>query len=301
MKFLLFADLHRSKGTFDGGSYEDLTFFEARAKAEGCDFIIHAGDMCHGTTHKDNGAFVQAYNALSVPTYHCLGNHDADHTSFEQVAADYRLGKGYYCIDGAHARLIVLNPNYYYENGQYVNYSEGNYFYKDRDYLPPDQLSWLEKTVEESPVPCILLSHESLERRDGVKNRQAVREIIRRANERRKNSVVMCINGHDHKDHVSVLEGVCYWSVNSASFEILGSRHDHYPKELCERLVNVNHTLVINDPICAVVTVEEGRVEVKGMESSFFLNVTKDMTQNPVLDAEGWEATARIGDFCFRW
>ena len=149
MKFLLFADLHRSKGTFDGGSYEDLAFFEARAKAEGCEFILHAGDMCHGTTHKDNYAFVQAYNALSVPTYHCLGNHDADHTSFEQLAADYRLGKGYYCIDGAHARLIVLNPNYYYENGQYVNYSEGNYFYKDTNYLPPDQLSWLEKTVEE--------------------------------------------------------------------------------------------------------------------------------------------------------
>ena len=59
MKFLIFSDLHRSSN-FDAGTYEDLKFFEERAKREGCDFIIHGGDLCHGPTYHDNEDFVIA-------------------------------------------------------------------------------------------------------------------------------------------------------------------------------------------------------------------------------------------------
>ena len=88
MKFLIFSDLHRSPN-FDAGTYEDLRFFEERAKREGCDFIIHGGDLCHGPTYKDNADFVRAYNELDIPTYHCIGNHDADHSTFEEVLVSH--------------------------------------------------------------------------------------------------------------------------------------------------------------------------------------------------------------------
>ncbi len=298
MKFLIFSDLHHAVGSFDAGTYEDLTFFEQRAKKEGCDFIIHAGDLCHGPTIKDNPDYVAAYNALDIPTYHCIGNHDADGSSYEDVLRHYRMENGYYYIDGKDARLIVLNPNYYCEDGEYVNYSMANYHpVSSRDHVPPEQLEWLKETIESSETPCILLSHQSFERPDGVKNRDAVLEIIRQANARRKNSVVMCINGHNHKDYMRMMDGVCFWEINSASFEVLEHRHSHYPKELCEKIVHINATLVVNDPICAVVTVEGNSIDVKGMKSSFFMGVTKDMTEDPFLDAAGREATAEIRDF----
>ena len=43
-----------------------------------------------------------------------------------------------------------------------------------RETLPPGELAWLEETVNSSPYPCIILSHSSYERPDGVKNRDAV-------------------------------------------------------------------------------------------------------------------------------
>ena len=55
MKFLIFSDIHRSAGSFDGGTYEDLEFFEARAKREGGDFIIHGASR--GIAGGQNGKF----------------------------------------------------------------------------------------------------------------------------------------------------------------------------------------------------------------------------------------------------
>lgn len=297
MKFLIFSDLHCAVGFFEGDTEEDLAFFERRAKEEGCDFIIHGGDLCHGPAREDNVAYVEAYNRLAVPTYHCIGNHDADQSTYEDVLRYYRLENGCYYIDGKDARLIVLNPNYYYEDGEYVHYSMANYYDKSRDHVPPEQLAWLKETIRSSETPCILLSHQSFERPDGVKNRDAVLDILREANTRRKNSVVMCINGHSHKDYMRMLDGICFWEVNSASFEVLEHRHNHFPQELCDKLGGLSATLVMNDPLCAVVTVEGNSIDVKGMTSSFFMNVTKDMTDDPFLDAAGREATAEIRDF----
>lgn len=48
MKFLLFSDLHFAPGVFMGATWEGLHQMQEHAKAAGCEFIIHAGDFCHG-------------------------------------------------------------------------------------------------------------------------------------------------------------------------------------------------------------------------------------------------------------
>ena len=50
MKFLVFADWHHAPGRFPGRSMEDLRLIQSRAEEENCEFIIHAGDFCHGPT-----------------------------------------------------------------------------------------------------------------------------------------------------------------------------------------------------------------------------------------------------------
>ncbi|MBR7182348.1 MAG: metallophosphoesterase, partial [Clostridia bacterium] len=234
MKFLLFADLHYFPEVFYKASREDITEIQQAALREGCDFIIHAGDFCHGPTQAHTVEAVRAYNEFSIPSYHCLGNHDADRSTYEETIAAYNMPDGHYFFDCKGYRIIVLNPNFFKLGEEYIHYSQGNYFghAAARDWVPPEQLAWLEETIAAAPHPCILISHESFERSDGVQNRQQVLDIINRANAKRPNSVLMCINGHHHRDHLRILDNVAYFEVNSSVFEYVPNRHPLYPDEL---------------------------------------------------------------------
>lgn len=298
MKFLLFSDLHHMPGVFMGGTYEDLNEIQRRAETEKCDFIIHAGDFCHGPS--DVPDYVKAYNDFHIPSYHALGNHDTDHTPYEETLKMYNMPDGHYFFDCGGYRMVIVDPNYYCVDGEYIHYSMGNYykFGAYRDHVPPEQLRWLEETIASSPYPCVLISHESFERdANGVQNRQAVRDIIDAANARRPHSVIFCINGHYHRDFVRVLNGVCYMEINSASYDWLDIEHDFFPEELRKEFSAIHHTVVYDDPLYAVVTLEGNTIAVEGMTSTFFRGVTREMTANPDCDANGRPCTATVQSF----
>lgn len=300
MKFSVFADLHHYPGRYMGGTYEDLDFIEGRALQERCDFVIHVGDFCHNPLRFDD--YVNRYRNFRLPTYHVPGNHDFDKCTHEETLSAYGLTSGYYCFDCKGYRFISLDTNYYYADGQYHPYSKGDYypFEAGRESIPPEQLAWLERTVAEAPHPCVILSHASLERgADGCRNQEEVRHIINLANKRKPHTVLLCINGHHHKDHVAILDGVCYFDLNSASFEPLGVTKPHslYPKELSEKFSVVGYTVVYNDPIHAVVSLEGTTIDVKGMESSLLLGVHREDTGDSRFDSSGREALPRVQSF----
>jgi len=294
MKFLLFSDIHHYPGVFTDNTWEGLEEIQDRAEKENCDFIIHAGDMCHGPSLVPD--YVKAYNDFHIPSYHCLGNHDTDETPYEETLKYYNMPNGYYFFDQGGYRMIVLNPNYYYVDGQYHVYSMGNYYAngEHRDYMPPEQLKWLEETIASAPGPCILISHESFERPDGVKNREEVLKIINEANQRKPHSVLMCINGHHHRDFIRIMENVCYFEINSASFEWLHLAHNCYPEEMCREIRHLNHILAYDDPIFCVVTIEGTSIRIDGMKSTLFMDVTVEMTGNLTYDRAGRRATPEI-------
>ena len=69
-----------------------------------------------------------------------------------------------------------------------LHHSKGNYFHRSIistiNWVPPGQLEWLKATLEESPFPCIVLSHQSFERceADGtwaVRNAPEVRAVVK--------------------------------------------------------------------------------------------------------------------------
>ena len=287
MRFLLFSDLHFYPGVWDGGTWEDLRYLQQRAEETNCDFIIHAGDFTHGKPDADE--FIRAYNDFHIPSYHCLGNHDADKCAFEETVQKYRMPNDYYYFDCKGYRMVVLNPNFYYVNGEFVHYSNGNYFQFGayRDYMPPEQQQWLEKVLAESPYPCILISHESFERPDGVQNREAVLRIIDEANRRKPGTVLMCINGHYHRDNIRILNNVCYFDMNSASFEWIDGPHNLYPEEEMKKYSHSKYTLIYEAPLHAIVTLEGNTIIVEGMESSMKYGITREMTDNPVTDPAG--------------
>jgi len=295
MKFLVFADIHHAPGMFEGGTWEDLAEIQACAEREGCEFIIHAGDFSHGPANVMD--YVKAYNDFHIPSYHVFGNHDTDATPWEEALKCYNMPSNYYYFDNNGYRIIALDPNYYCLDGEYIHYSIRNYakYTELRDHVPPEQLLWLEKTIDESPYPCVLISHESFERdADGVKNLQAVRDIINRANTKKANSVLLCINGHMHRDAIRILDNVCYWELNSVSYDWVDEAHDYYPKEECDAIKYLKHTLVYNDPLYAVVTLEGNMITIKGKESSMYMGINREHTNNPVFDEMGRPVVPKI-------
>ena len=295
MKFLLFADLHCHR-SWPIHSTKELDIMQKRAEEEDCDFIIHAGDLCFDAAA--NREFIAKYNDFHIPSFHALGNHDTDRTPMDVVLEMYRMPHNYYYFDCKGYRIIVLDPNYYFENGEYTHYNLGDYgtvgdLY---GYLPPEQLKWLEETIDASPFPCVLISHESFERSaDGVHNQEAVRRVINAANEKRPNRVLMCINGHYHTDYIRILDNVCYLDVNSAVGMWIPKAHDLYPEELSSAYRGYRNLVCYGQlPVYCIVTLEGNSIAIDGVKGGLLNGITREMTGNGVEDRAGRLTTGDI-------
>lgn len=273
LKFLVFSDFHYEPGVFLCTGLAGLSEMQRRAEEEGCDFIMQLGDLCHGVSAVPE--LLEAYNGFHIPSYHALGNHDAEHDSFADTVRAYGMPHNYYYFDVKGYRMIVLDPNYYEQDGACVHFELCNW--RDhgdtRDTLPPEQVAWLERTISESPYPCVLLSHQSFERVDGVRNRAQVLDIIDAANRRRRGSVLLCINGHYHRDNIRILNGVCYLDLNSASVDWVEKSHYSFPSQLHEQVKKLHHLVVFERPLYAVVTLEGSTIDIKGTESPMLYGV----------------------------
>lgn len=300
VKFSAFADLHHFPGVFYSRAEERLAGIRQRAEKEQVDFVISLGDFCH---HVHRSAdVIKQYSSFPMPTYHVLGNHDSDETSYEEVLQAYGMENDFYYFDRNGFRFIILNSSYFYHEGTYTNYSGGNYFpYPEkREYFSQAEIDWLAETLEASPYPCILFSHASLEResdgRDGaVHNKELVMPVIREANRRCPGKVRMAINGHMHRDGLSIQEDVVYLDLNSCTYDWLPKTHDHFPEELTKEYNLLNHTVIVNDPIHAVIELDtDGTIKIEGMESDYFMGITREMTDNVRCDQAGRPATAKV-------
>lgn len=300
VKFSAFADLHHFPGVFYSRAEERLEVIRRRAEDEKVDFVISLGDFCHNV--KKSAHVIKQYADFPMPVYHVLGNHDADETTFAEVLQAYRMENDFYCFDRNGFRFIVLNSSNLLVDGEYIHYSLGNYFkHPDkREYFSRQAIDWLAGILQESPLPCILFSHASLEREsdggDGsVHNRDQVMPIIREANRRCPGKVRMAINGHMHRNGLSIQENVVYLDLNSTTFDWLPNPHNLFPEEITGEYNLSQHTVIVNDPVHAVIELDtDGTVKIDGMKSSFFMGVTREMTDNPKLDQAGRPASAEV-------
>ena len=277
MKFLFFSDFHHStSGRSPFGEMDQLEAILNAAEKNNVDFIIHGGDFTSPGKAVD---FVAKYNDFHIPTYHCLGNHDTDGTPYAEVLKHYKMPDGHYFFDNGGYRIIVTDPNYSKIENDYVHFDMGNYFKtpNERDWMPPEQIEWLKDTIESAPHPCIIISHTSFERTvSGLNNREDVQKVINDANKKRKNSVLMALNGHHHVDYVSILDGVLYFDFNCVNNYWLPQTHDLFPKEITEKHASAPHCVYWNDPLYAIITLEGTTITCEGTESDFFMGVTAE-------------------------
>ena len=295
IKFLAFADLHHYPGVFKNDASERLKIIQQAAAQNSVDFIIELGDFCHIPTQERE--IIDQFNDFEIPGYHTLGNHDTDGTSLKKTLELYRMPNNFYHFDRKGFRFIVLDTNYFKDGDKYVHYEHQNYFdFPDtREYVSPDQFEWLENIVSESPYPCILFSHASLERdAKGIPNIAEFKKVLSKVN-KDKRKIILCINGHYHRDYLRILDQVAYLDLNSVSYDWVQNPHNFFPEEVNKKYKLAANTIIYNDPLYAIIGLaSDGTLTIEGIESTMYKGVTREMTDNSPCDPDGRPATPKV-------
>lgn len=312
LSFLVFADLHYKKGMY-AVKVQHLKQIMKRARENNVDFVVHAGDFCND--YSGSPEIVKEYlkNEYDLSVYGVYGNHELEskNNSMDYVTPlltndpNVVWKNGYCWFERKGYRFICADTNYSYnENAQVWEHNRtaswgapaGNLY---PDSLGPEQLSWLESVLTdaaEKKTPCILISHAGFcDNWRHSPDSAAVRELIRKVNAIKAGTVIMCINGHYHTNHLEAIEDVLYFDVNAV---INGSwvpkKEQHYTDEHTFELENYDaegnclgaetvplsrlwqsvNTHYFQDPLSAVVTItDEGKITVTGSKTKWCYDV----------------------------
>ena len=322
IKFSVFADLHYKYMMYPS-TVEDLEAILKRADDNNVDFVIHCGDFCNDYIGSPELCRTYIDNKYNLSVYGIYGNHELESVdnSMELVTPLLTNGKnivwgtkdgkigdgniGYYYFDVNGFRIICTDTNYSFnselndwEHNRTCSYGppSGNDKYNS---LAPKQLAWLEKVLydaAEKELHCIVFSHESFTGLwSSSPDSEKVRELFAKVNAKCEGTVMMAINGHNHKNRFAQKDGIVYLDVNTVrNGEWIGNGYDHYGKEHTfevteyddkgkllekrnESLGNLRmgrNTWFFKDPLNAIITVEEnGHIVVEGMKSSWCYDI----------------------------
>ena len=295
VKFGIFADLHVDI-MHDGE--ERLRVFLNAARREQVDFVIQLGDFCYPDenrrndcppeyrpvnvknallfkTYSDKDEIRRMYRDFEKPSYHVIGNHDCDMCSKEQLLTYHSMKKAYYSFDVGEYHFIVLDTNYFMENGEYHSYEYGNYFDESGDkvrtlpYLPPFEIEWLKKDLDSTEKPSVIFSHQSLRKgaMRSILNSDAFKEAI----SNRRSKVVLCFNGHTHLDGVALEDGIYYMHLNSMSNHWMGEEFScfgRYGRDIDEKYPNIKYVAPYSDPLFAIVELDGGGAKITGKRAN---------------------------------
>ena len=95
------------------------------------------------------------------------------------------------------------------------------------------------------------------------------------------------MNGHNHCDHLRILDGVLYFEVNSASAYAITKPHSHYPSEEIIDATWMNAMLAYNSLLYAIVTIDGTTIDIKGTQTTLHRGITIDMTEAARFDKMG--------------
>lgn len=315
IKFSVFADLHYKKRMYTS-SLENLDYILSRADKEKVDFVLHAGDLCNDYAGSPEVMHTLHQNKYNLPVYGVYGNHELETigNSMENVTPllcnrPVNFGNavdgepvGYWYTDIKNFRLIGLDSNYSYcedtkewQHNRPASYGcpAGN---KYSDSLAPHQLAWLDETLADAAAQnkkVIVVSHACF---SGLWYRNAEADTVRTLFAKYPGTVLLAINGHEHRDHFAVRDGVAYFDVNTTNNGYWEKDDDfHYEPTHTFRFTDYDengnatttedfplnnlrqgkNTWFFTTPLSAIVTVtEDGKISIQGERTEWLYGVS---------------------------
>ncbi|MBQ8279659.1 MAG: metallophosphoesterase [Roseburia sp.] len=268
IKFTVFGDLHYDEVPDGSRRIEELL---AGMKETKPDFIVSLGDLCRPVDENEE-IVLDKFRIIGVPIYHTIGNHETDECSLEDALRFLSLKNSYYSFEYEDIKFIVMNSCYFSKEGKEQPYYKRNYKAESSVYpiIPSEEMKWLENELSDNKR-YVIFSHHSLinEFRDrGIFNRKEIRELFK------EKKILLCMNGHDHGDEVSMLEDVPYFTVNSAAYMWCGAQISSSEK-LREKYANLHGMLMYKQAFCVNVEIDDDEIRIIGMEGEY-LSVTPE-------------------------
>ena len=324
IKFALFADLHYKENLYLV-SVSDMDKILKRASESCVDFIIHAGDFSNDYAGSPEITSRYLKNSYGLPAYGIYGNHEMEGVGncMQSVTPllnnrevvwgtrDEKIGDGsiaYFYFDVNGFRIVCTDTNYSYneDKGEWqhnppLSWGAPAENIKENS-LAPTQIKWLENVLNDAAdknISCIIFSHESF---SGVwsdsPDGETVRQLFRNANQRKKGTVLMAINGHLHTNHAKVIDGVLYFDVNTVKNGYWAPSKKHYG-DLAAEIINYDeqgdeigktmtllndlrqgsNTWFFDEPLSAIVTVSKsGEIEIEGAQTSWVGGIVPEVS-----------------------
>nr|AYM54067.1 phosphoesterase [Byssovorax cruenta] len=241
----LITDLHFGPEAHFGGKLRKLTgqadalaraFVARMNERDKPDIIVNLGDDIEDEgPDEDRARYARCLSILSearAELVNVAGNHDTVHQSTEDLRAAWARAAGH---GGAPLTAPHLTaPHALPPEGQlYHSFDRGGFHFivlhtrerKDLDVsIGPEQLAWLEADLAIHPGPVVVLMHHSAADQDLrgnrwfegsphiclVRERRAIRALFAR-----HGAVRAVFNGHLHWNHLDVIDGIPFVTVQS--------------------------------------------------------------------------------------
>ncbi len=326
--FGLFADLHYKKGMYLS-MVEDMEKILYRANENNADFVIHAGDYSNDYNGSREIVDVYLKNKYNLPVYGIYGNHELESKGnrLETVTPlltnrasevvwgtdDGKIGDGsigYYYFDVDDFRIICTDTNYSYneELSCWQHNLEASWGAPQGNIkvnsLGPEQLKWLEKVLFDAADKgkhCIVASHAAFycEWSGDSPDSAAVRDMFKKANDKKRGTVIMSLNGHYHTNRIAESDNIVYFDVNTVrngcwrpgNEEHYSPEHTFLQIDYDENGVAVGsktaplsalwqskNTWYFDKPLSAIVTIsKDGQITVSGSKAEWIYGVIPDV------------------------
>ncbi len=267
IKFLVFSDLHYDEVADGDKRIEDIL---SKVRKKELDFIVSLGDLCNPVN--ENQKVLEKFNSLGIPFYSVIGNHETDDCKLSEILEFFSMSKPYYSVICNGYKLIFLNTCYMRNDEQEEIYYKNNYKKSSSVYpiVPAEEIRWLQEELRDG-MKSVIFSHHSLVNdfgTRGVNNREDIRKLFA------ENQVLLCMNGHDHGDNYSLVDGISYLTVNSANYAWVG-RQIARSKVLQEKYSYLHGMLQYKQAMSAYIEIDDSEMRICGMEGEY-LSVTPD-------------------------
>jgi 3',5'-cyclic AMP phosphodiesterase CpdA len=203
LTFAVCADIHQD--IMHDGALRLQAFVEAAADAR-VDMAVQLGDFCQPT--EANRPFLDIWQALALPRYNVLGNHDMDGGARRQQTVAYMsMPDRYYSFATKGWHFAVLDGNDPSDPPR-SGYACG---------MGADQIDWLGADLRATDLPVVIFIHQAMDRGD----LDSAAEVLTLLDEINRDAgwqqVVAVFSGHHHLDYATCLNGIWHIQVNSMS------------------------------------------------------------------------------------
>lgn len=238
--------------------------------------MIELGDLCDPVfENKQVVTRLKSLGKPGVPCYFTVGNHNSDRYPIDVVLDFYGMENSYYSFVFGNVKFIVLDANYIHTPNGSEPYYKRNYSVSKDDYpyIPQEEMDWLQTELANNEFYYVIFSHHSLCNdfvRRGVSNRGDIRAMLEQRNKDEKR-VLFCMNGHDHGDDSTNINGIDYYTLNSMAYIWHGTKETYnYSKEIHQKYPHLKDLILYEEPLHILVTIDEGmNVQIDGFEGHY--------------------------------